>query len=141
MHTERSVIDCAGRRVSTRNGLVIFGHRDPAPTAALRTQAVEDGDDFIYADIACLPFLRAVPGQPVGRRGDRGSLAKLAWAHCDQELANLTVDLIGPEALGYRWGDRRGDVGDQRQHRGRARARAAPVIPPQDSLARGACTG
>ena len=76
--------------------------------AAQRTQAVEDGHDFIYADIARLRFLRAVPGQLVGRRGDRGSLAKLAWAHCDQELANLAVDLIGPEALADRWGDRRG---------------------------------
>ena len=37
--------------------------------------------------------------------GAGGSLAKLAWAHCDQELANLAVDLIGPGALGDRWGE------------------------------------
>jgi alkylation response protein AidB-like acyl-CoA dehydrogenase len=31
--------------------------------------------------------------------GAAGSLAKLSWAHCDQELGNLAVDLIGPAAL------------------------------------------
>ena len=28
-----------------------------------------------------------------------GSLAKLSWAGCDQELADLAVDLIGLDAL------------------------------------------
>jgi alkylation response protein AidB-like acyl-CoA dehydrogenase len=31
--------------------------------------------------------------------GAAGSLAKLSWAHCDQELADVAVDLIGPDAL------------------------------------------
>jgi alkylation response protein AidB-like acyl-CoA dehydrogenase len=39
--------------------------------------------------------------------GALGSLAKLSWAYCDQELGNLAVDLIGPEALGGedRWAE------------------------------------
>jgi alkylation response protein AidB-like acyl-CoA dehydrogenase len=32
--------------------------------------------------------------------GALGSLAKLSWAYCDQELGDLAVDLIGPDALG-----------------------------------------
>jgi alkylation response protein AidB-like acyl-CoA dehydrogenase len=38
--------------------------------------------------------------------GAGGSLAKLSWAHCDQELADVAVDLIGPGALaaGDYWG-------------------------------------
>ena len=31
--------------------------------------------------------------------GAAGSLAKLSWASCDQELAALAVDLIGLDAL------------------------------------------
>jgi alkylation response protein AidB-like acyl-CoA dehydrogenase len=39
--------------------------------------------------------------------GALGSLAKLSWAYCDQELGNLAVDLIGLDALGAddRWAD------------------------------------
>jgi alkylation response protein AidB-like acyl-CoA dehydrogenase len=39
--------------------------------------------------------------------GALGSLAKLSWAYCDQELGNLAVDLIGPDALGGedRWAE------------------------------------
>jgi hypothetical protein len=39
--------------------------------------------------------------------GALGSLAKLSWAYCDQELGNLAIDLIGPDALGGedRWAE------------------------------------
>ena len=39
--------------------------------------------------------------------GALGSLAKLSWAYCDQELGNLAVDLIGSDALGGedRWAE------------------------------------
>jgi alkylation response protein AidB-like acyl-CoA dehydrogenase len=39
--------------------------------------------------------------------GAGGSLAKLSWASCDQELAALAVDLIGLDALvgSDRWGE------------------------------------
>jgi alkylation response protein AidB-like acyl-CoA dehydrogenase len=37
---------------------------------------------------------------PAAAAGAGGSLAKLSWAHCDQELGNLAVDLIGLDALG-----------------------------------------
>ena len=58
-----------------------------------------------YADIACMRFLTERSLADPSAAGAGGSLAKLAWAHCDQELANLAVDLIGLEALGDRWGE------------------------------------
>ena len=44
---------------------------------------------------------------PSAAEGAGGSLAKLSWAHCDQELADLAVDLIGLDALGAedRWAE------------------------------------
>ena len=58
-----------------------------------------------YSDIACMRFLTERSLADPSAAGAGGSLAKLAWAHCDQELANLAVDLIGPGALGDRWGE------------------------------------
>ena len=54
-----------------------------------------------YASIRAMRFLteRSL-SDPSAAEGAGGSLAKLSWAHCDQELADLAVDLIGLEALG-----------------------------------------
>ena len=41
----------------------------------------------------------ALVRRPLGRQDAAGSLAKLSWARCDQELAELAVDLIGLDAL------------------------------------------
>ncbi|HEY1653139.1 MAG TPA: acyl-CoA dehydrogenase family protein [Acidimicrobiales bacterium] len=62
----------------------------------------------IYASIRCMRFLteRSL-SDPAAAAGAGGSLAKLSWAHNDQELANLAVDLIGLDALGGedRWAE------------------------------------
>jgi len=59
----------------------------------------------IYASIRCMRFLTERSLSDPSAAGAGGSLAKLSWAHCDQELANLAVDLIGLDALGAedRW--------------------------------------
>ncbi len=71
----------------------------------LRDPRLRDRLARTYADIACMRFLTERSLADPSAAGAGGSLAKLAWAHCDQELANLAVDLIGLEALGDRWGE------------------------------------
>jgi alkylation response protein AidB-like acyl-CoA dehydrogenase len=62
----------------------------------------------VYASIRAMRFLteRSL-SDPSAAEGAGGSLAKLSWAHCDQELADLAVDLIGLDALGAgdRWAE------------------------------------
>jgi alkylation response protein AidB-like acyl-CoA dehydrogenase len=60
-----------------------------------------------YAAIRCMRFLTERSLADPAAAGAGGSLAKLAWAHCDQELAALAVDLIGLDAWGGedRWGE------------------------------------
>ena len=54
----------------------------------------------IYTDIRCMRFLTERSLSDPAAAGAGGSLAKLSWAHCDQELGTLAVDLIGLDALG-----------------------------------------
>jgi alkylation response protein AidB-like acyl-CoA dehydrogenase len=77
---------------------------DPRAGDRLRDPRLRERLARIYADIACMRFLTERSLADPSAAGAGGSLAKLAWAHCDQELANLAVDLIGLEALGDRWG-------------------------------------
>ena len=62
----------------------------------------------VYASVRCMRYLteRSL-SDPAAAAGAGGSLAKLSWAHCDQELGNLAVDLIGLDALGAEdyWAD------------------------------------
>ncbi len=60
----------------------------------------------VYASIRCMRYLTERSLSDPAAAGAGGSLAKLSWAHCDQELADVAVDLIGPEALrtGDYWG-------------------------------------
>ena len=90
----------------------------------------------VYADIACMRFLTERSLADPSAAGAGGSLAKLTWAHCDQELAALAVDLIGPpqsRTAGARTCSRSArppsPAGrrDQPLHRGRARPRVAPL--------------
>jgi hypothetical protein len=78
---------------------------DPRVGEGLRDLRLRDRLARIYADIACMRFLTERSLADPSAAGAGGSLAKLAWAHCDQELANLAVDLVGLEALGDRWGE------------------------------------
>ena len=78
---------------------------DPRAGEGLRDPRLRERVAGIYADIVCMRFLTERSLSDPSAAGAGGSLAKLAWAHCDQQLANLAVDLIGPEALGDHWGE------------------------------------
>jgi alkylation response protein AidB-like acyl-CoA dehydrogenase len=81
---------------------------DPRTHEGRRNPVLRERLARIYASIRCMRFLteRSL-SDPSAAAGAGGSLAKLSWAHCDQELANLAVDLIGLDALaaGDRWAD------------------------------------
>ncbi len=57
----------------------------------------------LYAEIACLRYTTSRELSKIGQGGQpsaaMGGLAKLAWAQAGQQLADLAVDLLGPEAL------------------------------------------
>jgi alkylation response protein AidB-like acyl-CoA dehydrogenase len=78
---------------------------DPRAAEGLRDPRLRDRLARAYAGIACMRYLTERSLADPSAAGAGGSLAKLAWAHNDQELANLAVDLIGFEALGDRWGE------------------------------------
>jgi alkylation response protein AidB-like acyl-CoA dehydrogenase len=79
---------------------------DPRARPGLRDPLLRQRLAGVYAAIRCMRYLteRSLSA-PDAVEGAGGSLAKLSWAHCDQELADLAVDLIGPGALGAhdRW--------------------------------------
>jgi alkylation response protein AidB-like acyl-CoA dehydrogenase len=80
---------------------------DPRAKAALNDPVLRQRLAGIYADIRCMRFLTERSLSDPAAAGAGGSLAKLSWAHCDQELAALAVDLIGLDALvaSDRWGE------------------------------------
>ena len=78
---------------------------DPRSAAGLRDPRLRERLARTYAGIACMRYLTERSLADPSAAGAGGSLAKLAWARCDQELANLAVDLIGPGALADRWGE------------------------------------
>ncbi len=79
---------------------------DPRARTGRRDPLLRQRLARVYASIRCMRYLteRSLSA-PTGAEGAGGSLAKLSWAQCDQELADLAVDLIGPTALeaGDRW--------------------------------------
>ena len=66
------------------------GRRDPV----LRQRLAN-----VFAGIRCMRYLTERSFADPSAAGAAGSLAKLSWAKCDQELASLAVDLIGLDAL------------------------------------------
>jgi alkylation response protein AidB-like acyl-CoA dehydrogenase len=80
-----SLLDAAHERGPIRD----VGHRDRLAR--------------LYTDIACLRYATSRELAKVGRGGQpsatMGGLAKLAWANAGQELAELAVSILGPEAL------------------------------------------
>ena len=72
---------------------------DPRAEAGLEDPVLRQRLAGIYADIRCMRFLTERSLSDPAAAGAGGSLAKLSWAHCDQELAALAVDLIGMDAL------------------------------------------
>ncbi len=83
---------------------------DPRAAAGRKDPVLRDRLVRIYAAIRCMRHLteRSLADSSAGAgAGALGSLAKLSWAYCDQELGNLAVDLVGLEALGGedRWAE------------------------------------
>ena len=81
---------------------------DPRAHAGRKDPVLRDRLVRIYGAIRAMRHLteRSLADSSAAA-GALGSLAKLSWAHCDQELGNLAVDLIGLEALGGedRWAE------------------------------------
>jgi len=80
---------------------------DPRAKAGLENPVLRQRLAGIYAEIRCMRFLTERSLSDPAAAGAGGSLAKLSWAHCDQELAALAVDLVGLNALvaSGRWGE------------------------------------
>src|SRR5580700_5308625 len=81
---------------------------DPCAVQGRKDPVLRDRLAGVYASIRVMRHLteRSLADSSEGA-GALGSLAKLSWAYCDQELGNLAVDFIGLEALGAhdRWAD------------------------------------
>ncbi len=79
---------------------------DPRAREALADPRLRQRLARVLSDIACMRRLteRSL-ADPSSFGGAGGSLAKLAWAHCEQDLAALALDMIGMEALDGRWSD------------------------------------
>jgi alkylation response protein AidB-like acyl-CoA dehydrogenase len=81
---------------------------DPRAQAGRTDPVLRDQLARIYASIRVMRHLteRSLADSSEAA-GALGSLAKLSWAYCDQELGNLAIDLIGPDALGGedRWAE------------------------------------
>lgn len=81
---------------------------DPRAWAGRRDPLLRDRLARLYASIRAMRHLteRSLADASAAA-GAAGSLAKLSWASCDQELGNLAVDLIGFDALGGedRWAE------------------------------------
>jgi alkylation response protein AidB-like acyl-CoA dehydrogenase len=73
---------------------------DPRADAGRKDPVLRDRLARVYAAIRCMRLLTERSLSDPAAAGAGGSLAKLSWARCDQELGNLAVDLIGPGALG-----------------------------------------
>jgi alkylation response protein AidB-like acyl-CoA dehydrogenase len=73
---------------------------DPRAQAGRTDPVLRDRVARIYASIRVMRHLteRSLADSSEAA-GALGSLAKLSWAYCDQELGNLAVDLIGSDAL------------------------------------------
>ena len=80
---------------------------DPRAKVGLEDPVLRQRLAGIYSDIRCMRFLTERSLSDPAAAGAGGSLAKLSWAHCDQELAALAVELIGLDTLvgSDRWGD------------------------------------
>ena len=72
---------------------------DPRAQAGLRDPVLRQRLAGVFARIRCMRYLTERSFADPTAANAAGSLAKLSWAGCDQELADLAVDLIGLDAL------------------------------------------
>lgn len=79
---------------------------EPAAASALTDPRIRDRVAGVYADIACMRWMtnrslaKARQGQPAG---PDGSLTKLAWGRTEQRLAELALDVLGPQGTCGTW--------------------------------------
>ncbi len=60
----------------------------------------------VHASISCMRWMtQRSLSDPSSHGGAGGSLSKLSWSRCDQELAELAVDALGMDGLSGRWAD------------------------------------
>jgi alkylation response protein AidB-like acyl-CoA dehydrogenase len=78
---------------------------DPRAREGLRNPVLRQRLSRVFIAIRCMRYLTERSLADPSAAGAGGSLAKLSWAYCDQELGALAVDLIGLEALAQddRW--------------------------------------
>jgi alkylation response protein AidB-like acyl-CoA dehydrogenase len=72
---------------------------DPRAKKGLRDPVLRQRLAGVFARIRCMRYLTERSFADPTAATAAGSLAKLSWASCDQELAELAVDLIGQNAL------------------------------------------
>ena len=72
---------------------------DPRAKEGLHDPVVRQRLAGVFARIRCMRYLTERSFADPTAANAAGSLAKLSWAGCDQELADLAVDLIGLDAL------------------------------------------
>ena len=72
---------------------------DPRAQPRLRDPVLRQRLAAVFTGIRCMRYLTERSFADSSAAGSAGSLAKLSWARCDQELAALAVDLIGLDAL------------------------------------------
>ncbi len=72
---------------------------DPRAQEGLRDPVLRQRLAGVFARIRCMRYLTERSFADPTAATAAGSLAKLSWASCDQELAELAVDLIGQNAL------------------------------------------
>jgi alkylation response protein AidB-like acyl-CoA dehydrogenase len=72
---------------------------DPRAQEGLRDPVLRQRLAGVFARIRCMRYLTERSFADPTAANAAGSLAKLSWAGCDQELADLAVDLIGLDAL------------------------------------------
>jgi alkylation response protein AidB-like acyl-CoA dehydrogenase len=72
---------------------------DPRAHDGLRDPVLRQRLAGVFVRIRCMRYLTERSFADPSAASAAGSLAKLSWAGCDQELADLAVDLIGLDAL------------------------------------------
>jgi alkylation response protein AidB-like acyl-CoA dehydrogenase len=72
---------------------------DPRAKEGLHDPVLRQRLAGVFARIRCMRYLTERSFADPTAANAAGSLAKLSWAGCDQELADLAVDLIGLDAL------------------------------------------
>ncbi len=79
---------------------------EPAAAPALADPRIRERVAGLYADISCMRWMtnrslaKARQGQPTG---SDGSLTKLAWGRTEQRLAELALDVLGPQGTCGTW--------------------------------------